>query len=125
MTEKLEVICVADIKPRPRRRNWNGWTLTHGSILSYPAYSGGDYSFDLTDFSTSAKMLNMIIQMEKKTWATDRCVAGLIHALNDILRPQAYLCGSGIDKRLSPSKIKDLCNQSRWVTRTYGIQDPT
>jgi hypothetical protein len=61
-------------------------------VLSYPAYEGGSrYGFDLADFVSSAKMLDMIMQVDGKRWATDQCIAGLIHAFNDILYPQGEL----------------------------------
>jgi hypothetical protein len=112
--EELSVVRASDVAIQRRRRAWNGWELSDSTVLSYPAHhpDSSRYGFDLADLVSSAKMLDMIMQIDGKRWATDQCLAGLIHALNDILYPQAYLCSGGWDKRLKPKKIKALCEKS-------------
>ena len=86
-----------------KRRDWHGWLL-HGTRLAYPAYpNGSHYWFDLTSFGSSAAVLDIIIQVNRKGWATEQCVVGLVHALDDILDPQENLCSGRTDKRLTPS----------------------
>ena len=94
------------------QKEWGGWRL-RGVCLCYPAYVGGDYPVDLDRFTSSAQMLDMIVQVSGKTWATDACVAGLVRALDDILHPQAHLCSGGSDKRLKADEIRRLVRALR------------
>jgi hypothetical protein len=88
---------------------WGGWRL-EGLMLCYPAYPAypGLYPVDVERFTTSAQVLDMIMQVAKKRWADDECLAGLVRALNDILEPQANLCSFGSDKKLTRAKIRRL-----------------
>jgi hypothetical protein len=113
MTEELVCVRASDIEMRARQHDWNGWKL-RGTVLWYPAYPNGSiYGFDLMRFVSSAKVLDIIMQVGGKAWATDQCLAGLVHALDEILYPQSNLCSGGTDKRLTPAKIKDMCRQKR------------
>jgi hypothetical protein len=113
MESELEFIRASDIEIRARQRDWNYWKL-RGTVLSYPAYpNSSSYGIDLTRFVSSAKVLDIIMQVSGKTWATDKCIAGLVHAIDDILYPQSNLCSAGSDKRMTPEKIKALCQQIR------------
>jgi hypothetical protein len=88
---------------------WGGWRLDGELCLWYPAYPGGGaYPVDIERFTTSAVVLDLIMQVAKKDWADDKCLAGLVRALNDILQPQANLCSCGVSKELSPAKIRRL-----------------
>jgi hypothetical protein len=53
------------------------------------------------------------VQVAKKRWADERCVAGLVRAIDDLLRPQATLCSFGID-RLSAAAIRERLAACRW-----------
>ena len=89
-------------------QDWGGWKLD-GCELAYPVYGGGgEYPVDLTRFTSSAQVLDMIMQVAGKKWATDKCVAGLVRALDDLLQPQAHLCSGGSDKRITRTQIKKL-----------------
>jgi hypothetical protein len=81
-----------------------------GHTLVYPAYhpGGGTYPIDLERFTRSTEMLDMIMQVAGKSWATDKCLAGLVHALDHLLHPQAYLCSGGTDKRLTAGQIRRI-----------------
>ena len=107
----FEWVNAADIPLRARSSDWGGWRLK-GLELTYPAYPGGGYPIDLERFTTSAAMLNMIAQVARKEWATDKCLAGLVRALDDLLRPQATLCRSDI----STNQIRKLVKTAppRW-----------
>ena len=86
-----------------KKKSWNKWHLTKGLELHYPAYSGGSYPIDIERFTSSAAVLDMIMQVAKKAWATD---AGLVRALDDLLQPQGTLCSGGTDKRLTSAQIR-------------------
>jgi hypothetical protein len=85
---------------------WNGWQLNDNFTLYYePAF----YEIDLEYHAlTSARMLDMILQIANKSWGTDAAVAGLVQALNDIIAPQATLCSNGISTPLTAKRVRDL-----------------
>lgn len=56
------------------------------------------YEVPLYECTTSAATLDWIIQVATKTWATDADLAGLVRAIREVIKPQAYLCGSGIER---------------------------
>jgi len=88
---------------------WGPWQLdpdrfeldaAPGSVDSYP--------IDLLTCTDSAEVLDWICQFAKRSRGDDAAVAGLVHALNDVLRPQANLCSWGEPKRLSKKQLRDL-----------------
>lgn len=89
---------------------WNGWKLDQdGKELTYPAYGPGIfYPVYLRSMATSAAVLDTIMQIAGKSWATDQCLAGLVRALDDILRPQTHLCSGGNHKTLTPKQLENL-----------------
>lgn len=91
----------------PRPRDWGPWRLDPGAcVLDAPfPYC---YEVDLEGCLTSAAVLNRIAQVAGKTWADAEVIAGLVHALNDVLHPQANLCSWGISSKISPAKARDL-----------------
>lgn len=90
-----------------QQSDWGGWRRK-GMWLEYPAYSGGTYPIDLDRFVDSAHMLDIIMQVAGKAWATDECLAGLVRALDDLLHPQATLCSCGTNKRLTRSQVRAI-----------------
>jgi hypothetical protein len=93
---------------------WKGWRL-EGEHLVFPAYrSGSVYPIPVLRLGSSAAVLDTVMQVAKKRWADDRCIAGLVQALDDILRPQATLCSFGIDKRLTAAAIRERLAACGW-----------
>jgi hypothetical protein len=96
--------------------DWGGWRL-EGLERVYPAYPGrGVYPIDIERFTSSAQMLDMILQVVGKTWATNDCVAGLVHALDYLLQPQATLCSGGSNKTLTVAQIRKYVKNSEHST---------
>jgi hypothetical protein len=56
------------------------------------------YEVDLERCRTSAGVLDWIMQVASKTWATDAVIAGLARGLKGLLNPQATLCSFGIER---------------------------
>jgi hypothetical protein len=79
----------------------------HGTALSSLPTRRRLLPLDLEDFTTSAIMLDMIV-VGGKSWADDKCLAGLVRALRDILHPQAHLCSCGTNGKLTREKIKQI-----------------
>lgn len=93
------------------QKDWGGWVLdADNTFLEFPAYN---YFFDLCALTSSARMLDTIIQVSKKTWATDKCLAGLVRALDDLMGPQATLCSCGNDTRLTETQIAGMLKTGR------------
>jgi hypothetical protein len=91
-----------------REPRWGGWRLS-GTCLDYPMdrkYGSGSYGWDVRRLTSSSQMLDFIMQVDSKNWATDECLAGLVRALHDILNPQATLCSGGVDKRVTEAEIR-------------------
>jgi len=57
-----------------------------------------DYQVALEQCTTSAQVLDWIMQVLGKTWATDATVAGLVRQLDRLLRPQKTLCSRGVER---------------------------
>lgn len=55
------------------------------------------YTVPLFDMRTSADMLDWIFQLRQKTWMSDAAMGAIIFALDELLRPQACLCGQGME----------------------------
>jgi hypothetical protein len=103
----MKIISGADLQPQPwgvrgvrrveggwTKDSWGGWRLESwgrpedlcpgGWHVVYRAYRGGDYPMELDRFRSSPVMLDGIMQVAGKSWATDACLAGLVTALGDI-----------------------------------------
>ena len=95
------------IHDRETRTEWGAWRYRADNLTLELSDDAGRYLYylDLEHFKTSAEMLDMIFQVAGKTWATDKIIADMIHALDDLLAPQANLCSSGMNKRIKPQKI--------------------
>lgn len=91
--------------------DWGSWHLdtTAWVLYSDPPHP---YEVDLERCLTSAQMLDHIMQVAGKTWADDATIAGLVRALDDVLRPQASLCSFGAAKRLAKARVRQLAQQA-------------
>jgi hypothetical protein len=90
--------------------NWGGWLFVETeNTLFYPIHGPverGGYVIDLERFTSPAPMLDMIVQVAKKTWTSDACVAGLVWALQDLFEPQETLCGNGSHLRMTLAQLR-------------------
>ena len=74
-----------------------------------------EYGVDLERCTTSAEVLDKIIQVAEKGWVPDSVLAGLVHKLNEVLCLQATLCGFGremgpIDIPKALKNVRNLMN---------------
>lgn len=72
-----------------------------------------EYYVSLDECTTSAQVLDWIMQVTSKTWATDKILADLLRALVDLIHPQATLCSGGeelgpINTRAAVKNVSDL-----------------
>jgi hypothetical protein len=83
---------------------WNGWQLS-GHDLWYLAHPGTPghacYTIGLDHCRSAAEVLDAIVMVRRFDWATDACLAGLIHALDDLLNLNLNLCSWGIHRTVT------------------------
>jgi hypothetical protein len=85
----------------PRRRfvstgdyAWGSWRL-NADVFTLELFDDAGhwrYEVDLERCESNSAVLDWIIQVAGKAWANAACLAGLVHALDDVLDPQATLC---------------------------------
>ena len=77
------------------RVNGSNWTLVHAET---------NYEIGLEEMNTSGEMLDWIIQISEKSWATPQDKSDLLDALNSIFGPQSSLCSCGGKSGSMPPK---------------------
>ena len=105
-----------------REFEWGGWTLDP----NYPSIDlgrdGARYWMDLRRCCDSAGVLDFICQIAGKSWADDVILAGLVRALDDVIRPQRFLCSFGGSKEMTEDemlhRVKDFAKTARWFPRS-------
>ena len=75
------------------RMRWGGWYLDKETVAL--VYEEMDYDVRLSECNSSAQILDWIIQIAEKTWATNDVIGELVRALDDILGIQGNFCGGG------------------------------
>src|SRR6266487_1772983 len=109
MTELTEFLAEPD-----EPSDWGPWRLkTSTRELSVRVGKQHSYEVDLDDCTTSAQVLDWMMQVAGKSWADDATIAGLVRALDDVLRPQANLCSGGRSKELTGAAIRRLVREAR------------
>jgi hypothetical protein len=79
-----------------------------------------DYDIDLEQCTTSAEVLDWIVQVEGKAWATPSDVGYLVTALCDLLNPQANLCSCGEPTTIeSGEHLRELVLRNEQRTLAY------
>jgi hypothetical protein len=68
------------------------------------------YEIDLERFNTCASLLDIVMQVAKKTWATNEVLGSLVRSLDVLLDPQAVLCSCGHDK--GPIDVRRVIERS-------------
>jgi hypothetical protein len=66
------------------------------------------YEIDLERHTSSAVVLDTIMQLASKTWMTPEMLGLTVLALNVALYPQSTLCSGGFDRRLAAPEIPGL-----------------
>jgi hypothetical protein len=69
---------------------WGGWIADFRLGVFY--HAGEDYEIDLDRCLTAGAVLDWIIQVAEKAWASPPILAGLVRLVDHVLRPQAGLC---------------------------------
>jgi hypothetical protein len=93
-----------------------------GGCPEYVAYLG-HYELDLERFNRSSQVLDMVCQVNGKSWATARVVKDMMNALDDILHPQRFLCSGGGDKVIKKDNGAFLRDRIATVGNQKPIKD--
>ena len=82
-----------------RKLRWGNWMLKGNRTLEHRIKGSTfvRYYIDLDRMQTSAECLDWIFQIHRKSWITDQDRADLLHAIQDIINPQAALCSGGVE----------------------------
>lgn len=79
-----------------RKSNWGRWRYDQRRrVLDLYDKKLHQYEVDLDTCTTSAAVLDWIMQIAGKTWADAELLGDLVAAFNDLLHPQSTLCGFG------------------------------
>lgn len=79
---------------------WGKWKLDRARRVIY--YDGRhDYWFSLAQMNNSTEVLDWIVHLHEKKWATPEDIGNLVAALDDIFDLQNNLCGCGIEHRFN------------------------
>ena len=78
---------------------WGPWLL-NPTQYSLEIWNGNiqRYYVDMDRCLSSAQVLDWIMQIQMKGWATDEVTAGLVRAINDLVHPQGMLCSMGVER---------------------------
>lgn len=82
---------------------WGNWVFDPKLLTLSHAIEG--YEIDLERIHSSAAILDWIFQIVKKGWADARTIHDLLHAMDDILNPQANYCSNEQDLRADGGKL--------------------
>lgn len=74
------------------------WCWIPSTMTLRYQHNGIDYPVPLTDMRTCADMLDWIMQLTEKQWLGHSELGAFIHAVNELIRPQACLCSGGNDR---------------------------
>lgn len=76
------------------------------------------YEIDLERCNTSAQVLDWIIQIAKKRWATPEIIADLAKILDRCLDIQKNICSTGVNRKFNAKKwlLSDAGHLHRYLT---------
>ncbi len=98
------------------------WRFNHEN-LTLTAMEPYSYEVGLERMTTSAEVLDWIIQVQQKSWCTPEHIYELIEAIDFLIGPQSCLCSCG--KECGPIDVKKKMSK-RWsvVMIADDYEDP-
>jgi hypothetical protein len=92
-------------------RRWGPWGLRGTDLVWQPGSGAAEYPVDLLTCTDSAQVLDWICQIAGRHTRPDdpddaASVNAFVHAVNEILHPQAHLCSWGKSSRMKQRDIK-------------------
>lgn len=103
---------------------WGEWELDREQLVlvNHAAYG---YRVHLEECTSSAEVLDWIMQIANKSWGTHVCLGSLVDALNALLRPQANLCFGGEDKQITSERVIELVSENELKLRARRTRQPS
>jgi hypothetical protein len=103
---------------------WGPWRLNEETLALELLHYGRlepSYEVDLEHCRTSAEALDWIAQVTGKRWATVEIVGNLVRAMDELLKFQANLCGSGQDREFDDAATQ-VRSVAKLITETHENQ---
>jgi hypothetical protein len=118
---ELDAQFEAEEAKRLAAHRWGGWTLEVYTLeLVFTDNNGCKrYRVDLERCSTSAAVLDWIIQVSKKVWSRPKHVGDLVRALDDIFDLQSQMC-SGALLLASKGRQGAVIDCTAFLRQRYG-----
>lgn len=82
-------------------KKWGDWILIGQNLTLVYTGPPAKYEIDLEIINSSSEMLDWIMQIAAKRWATPVIVGDLVKALNEIFLPQKSLCPGGVSREIN------------------------
>jgi hypothetical protein len=93
---RLKIHRLADIPVPSKTGPWGGWTLYGDNNSLHLLVDGNEiYGIHLDEIHDAPSMLDWVMQVSHKRWATDKILADLVHALDQLFDPQKNFCPLG------------------------------
>lgn len=104
--------------------DWGPWRLNVDALTLVDVGKGSwRYEVDLERCQTPAELLDWIFQVNTKIWSEkdDGVLAGLIRAVDDVIKPQATLCSGGAPSRIVTKDLHKMVAAAalRWPQRCW------
>jgi len=104
---------------------WGPWRYERGGPHLVLTMNNDDdwYDVDLRRCTCSGAVLDWIIQISEKMWATPEVIASLVNALDDLLRPQETMCSFGSESTVPDKDMAALLRKNEVLTIRYREWD--
>jgi hypothetical protein len=96
---------------------WGPWTFDREDL--HLLYDPQWYGLPLGEATSSAVVLNWIMQVQTKGWASPPVMGDLVTALADLLTPQATLCSFGRSLTIPRRQLPELLRNNERLTLVY------
>lgn len=108
----------------PMHGDWGPWRLNPTAATLELRHDTGwlRYEIDLERCLTTGQMLDWVLQIAGKRYATPVVVAGLVNALNALVRPQRRMCSFGASGSITrPQMLRLVADAAeRWPHLCVG-----
>jgi hypothetical protein len=111
--QRPQVWRASEMASNPPPVDCGPWALDADLLVLRIAGDGYSYRVDLRECLTSAQVLDRVLQISRKRWATDAVLGGLVRALNWALDPQTHLCPFGHSKTITAPKVRRIVNERK------------
>lgn len=94
--------------PAPVTARWGPWRLDREQRVLWATAGRQRLAVDLDPLTSAAAILDAVITVSRAAGGDDAVTAGLVAAVDDVLRPLATVSSWGRPRRLTRREIRDL-----------------